>query len=113
MKLCIQHYRKVIKKKIILDDINLELRSGNIYGFYGRNGSGKTMLFRAISTLIYPTSGDILIDGKSLIHDDFDLRQIGVLIEDPGFYPYLTGYENLMLLYSINNKKMLIILILF
>lgn len=105
MKLCIQHYRKVIKKKIILDDINLELRSGNIYGFYGRNGSGKTMLFRAISTLIYPTSGDILIDGKSLIHDDFDLRQIGVLIEDPGFYPYLTGYENLMLLYSINNKK--------
>ena len=63
------------------------------------------MLFRAITTLIYPTSGDIIIDGKSLINDDYDLSQIGLLLEEPGFYPHLTGFENLSMLYEINNKK--------
>ena len=63
------------------------------------------MLFRAITTLIYPTSGDVLIDNTSLIHDDYDLSQIGLLLEEPGFYPYLNGYENLSLLYEINHKK--------
>lgn len=99
------NYTKIIKGNIILDDITLSCQSGKIYGFYGRNGSGKTMLFRAISSLIYPTTGDILIDKKSLINDDFDLSKIGILIEDPGFYPHLTGFDNLMLLYTINNKK--------
>lgn len=54
------------------------------------------MLFRAITTLIYPTSGDVLIDNKSVINDDFDLSKIGLLLEEPGFYPYLTGFENLV-----------------
>ncbi len=105
MKLEIKNYTKKIKGKIVLDNINLKLESGKVYGFYGRNGSGKTMLFRAISTLIFPTTGDVLIDRKSIINEDFDLRQIGILIEDPSFYPYLTGLENLSLLYTINNKK--------
>lgn len=105
MKLTVTNYTKVIKNKIILDCINLELESGVTYGFFGRNGSGKTMLFRAITTLIYPTKGDIQIDGKSIIHEDFDLSQIGILIEDPGFYPHLTGFENLEMLYTINHKK--------
>lgn len=105
MKLEIKNYTKKIKEKIILDHINLTLTSGNVYGFYGRNGSGKTMLFRAISTLIFPTRGDILVDEKSIIKEDFDLRQIGILIEEPSFYPYLNGLENLSLLYTINNKK--------
>lgn len=105
MKLEIINYNKVIKERPILKDINLQLTSGQIYGFYGRNGSGKTMLFRAISTLIFPDSGDITIDGVSIIKNDFDLRKIGILIEDPGFYSNLTGLENLNLLYTINNKK--------
>ena len=105
MNLKIVNYSKKIKDKIVLDNINLELKSGNVYGFFGRNGSGKTMLFRAITTLIYPTSGDITIDGKSLINDDYDLSQIGLLLEEPGFYPHLTGFENLSMLYEINNKK--------
>lgn len=105
MKIELINYNKRIGKKKILCDINLKLTNGNIYGFYGRNGSGKTMLFRAISTLIYPTSGDIKVDDISIIHEDFDLRNIGILLEDPGFYPYLTGLENLDLLYTINNKK--------
>ncbi len=105
MILEVKNYCKKIKNKVILEDINLHLESGNVYGFYGRNGSGKTMLFRAITTLIYPTSGDVLIDNTSLIHDDYDLSQIGLLLEEPGFYPYLNGYENLSLLYEINHKK--------
>ena len=57
MILEIENYSKTINKRIILDNINLTFRSGNVYGFYGRNGSGKTMLFRALTTLIYPTKG--------------------------------------------------------
>lgn len=105
MILEIKNYTKKIKNKVILDDINLKLQSENVYGFYGRNGSGKSMLFRAISTLIYPTSGDIMIDGKSIINHDYDLSQIGLLLEEPGFYPHLNGFENLSMLYEINNKK--------
>ena len=88
MNLKVKNYSKKIKDKLVLDDINLNLKSGNVYGFFGRNGSGKTMLFRAITTLIYPTSGDVIIDGKSIITDDYDLRKIGLLLEDPGFYPH-------------------------
>lgn len=105
MNLEIKNYTKIIKNKTILNNINLKLKSGKIYGFYGRNGSGKSMLFRAISTLIYPTSGDILIDNVSIINDDYDLSNIGLLLEEPGFYPYLNGFENLSMLYEINNKK--------
>ncbi len=105
MKLAVKNYTKKIKNKTILDDINLDLCSGNVYGFYGRNGSGKTMLFRAISTLIFPTEGDVLIDDKSIINNDYDLSNFGLLIETPNFYPYLSGFDNLDILYRINNKK--------
>lgn len=105
MKLTVKNYTKKIKDKVILDNINLELLSGNVYGFYGRNGSGKTMLFRAISTLIFPTIGDVLIDGKSIINNNYNLSNFGVLIEMPNFYPYLSGFDNLDMLYRINNKK--------
>lgn len=105
MKLEIKNYTKEIKNNVILNNINLELESGKIYGFYGRNGSGKTMLFRAVTTLIHTTSGDVLIDGQSIIENDFDLSQIGILIEDPGYYPHLSGLDNLTMLYTINNKR--------
>lgn len=105
MKLTVKNYTKVIKNKKILDDVNLTLFSGKIYGFYGRNGSGKTMLFRAISTLIYPTKGDVLIDDESIINNEYNLSNFGILIETPNFYPHLSGFENLDILYRINNKK--------
>ena len=105
MILEIENYSKTINKRIILDNINLTFRSGNVYGFYGRNGSGKTMLFRALTTLIYPTNGDVKVDGKSILKEEFDLSQIGILIENPGFYPHLTGFENLEMLYRFNNEK--------
>lgn len=105
MILEIKDYTKYIKNKLILDNVNLSLESGKVYGFFGRNGSGKTMLFRAITALIYPTKGDVLIDGVSVVNDNFDLSKIGLLLEEPNFFPHLTGLENLSLLYEINNKK--------
>lgn len=105
MKLQIKNYSKEIKGNIILNNINLTFESGKVYGFYGRNGSGKTMLFRALTTLIYPSEGDVLVDDCSIIGADFDLSQIGILIENPGFYPYLSGFDNLDTLYRINNKR--------
>ena len=105
MKIIVKDYTKIINDNVILDNVNLTFESGNIYGFYGKNGSGKSMFFRALTTLIYPTSGDILIDDVSLIKDNYDLRNFGVVIEDPGFYPSLSGFKNLELLYTINHKK--------
>lgn len=105
MKIIVKDYTKIINDNVILDNVNLTFESGNIYGFYGKNGSGKSMFFRALTTLIYPTSGDILIDDVSLIKDSYDLRNFGVVIEDPGFYPSLSGFKNLELLYTINHKK--------
>ncbi len=105
MDLLVKDYTKTINGRVILDNINLKLCSGKVYGFYGRNGSGKTMLFCAISTLILPTKGDILIDKTSIINTDYDLRNFGILIETPNFYSYLSGFDNLDMLYRINHKK--------
>lgn len=66
MKIEIEHVSKKIKDALVLDDVCMTLESGNIYGFQGVNGSGKTMLMRAVSGLMYPTSGTIRIDGKVL-----------------------------------------------
>lgn len=104
MKLEVKNYTKVIKGFTILDNINLSLTNGNIYGFSGRNGSGKTMLFRAITGLILPTEGDVLLNNKSIVYDTVDLRVFGTLIDHPDFYPDLTGFDNLMLLYQINHR---------
>lgn len=103
MGISIINYTKKIAHQLILDHVNLELETGKIYGFQGRNGSGKTMLFRAICRLIEPTSGEVSIDGQSVTKGQYDMRNIGVLIEHPGFFPYLSGYENLKLLADINH----------
>ena len=64
MKLTVVNLCKKIKDRVILDNINLNLESGNVYGFVGRNGSGKTMLFRAVSGLINIDSGKVMLDEK-------------------------------------------------
>lgn len=66
-KIRISSLHKKMKKKTLLHDINYEFNGGKIYGLYGRNGSGKTMLLRAIAGLIMPSSGEIAIDEKSFI----------------------------------------------
>lgn len=94
---------KEIKGAVILDEINYEFHPGVIYGIHGRNGSGKTMLLRAIAGLIRPTRGEIKI-GEKILHQDMDFPEsIGVLIETPNFWKNYTGVKVLKTLASIKN----------
>lgn len=98
MKLIANSIHKNIKGKVILDNISLEMETGNIYGFWGRNGSGKTMLFRALSGLMRIDSGGIYWNEKEL-HKDFTvLPSLGIVLEHAGLYPNMTGMENLLYL---------------
>jgi ABC-2 type transport system ATP-binding protein len=100
----IKNMTKILKKKTILSDINLSLESGLVYGFYGRNGSGKSMLFRAIAGLIRPSKGTVSVFDKVLGKDTSFPESMGLVIESVGFWPYYTGFENLKVLASIKNK---------
>ncbi|TCW42302.1 ABC-2 type transport system ATP-binding protein [Thermohydrogenium kirishiense] len=99
----VSNLSKNIGQNEILKNINLNLEKGTIYGFFGRNGSGKTMLFRALCGLIKPTSGTITINNKVLHRDISFPESIGVIIESPGFWDHYTGFENLKVLSSIKN----------
>ncbi len=102
MKIVVDGLSKTIKNKTVLRDISISFRSGEIYGIIGKNGSGKTMLLRALSGLIIPTKGQIYIDNK-VLHRDIEFPpNVGVLIEKPSFLEYLTGFDNLKLLADIN-----------
>lgn len=100
----IQNLTKEIKGSIVLNDINLRLEQGKIYGIRGKNGSGKTMLMRAISGLILPTQGTIDINGELLGKQISFPRSIGILIENPSFLPDYTGFRNLKTLAEIQGK---------
>lgn len=104
MEIKIEHYTKVIKGATILDDVNLTLHSGVCYGLQGKNGSGKTMLMRAICGLIHPTKGWVEIDGKRIGKDISFPESVGVLIENPAFLPHYTGLKNLQLLAAIQGR---------
>ena len=95
---------KVIKKAKVLDNVNLELTSGKVYGLKGKNGSGKTMLMRVICGLISATEGTVEIDGKILGKDMTFPDSVGVLIENPAFIGNYTGFKNLKVLASIQNR---------
>ncbi len=104
MQIKINNLTKKIHGTTVLDNISLEFNSNKIYGLSGKNGSGKTMLMRAISGLIRPTDGEIII-GDGILGKDFSFPpSIGVLIENPSFIPKHTGFKNLKLLASIQNK---------
>lgn len=104
MKLSAKHISKKIKGKQILNDISVEFTSGKIYGIIGRNGSGKTMLFRALSGLMKIDSGEIFLDDKKLHRDMEILPELGIMIENAGLYPERSGFDNLKLLTGINKK---------
>ena len=104
MHVRMNHYTKVIKNIVILDDVSLSLERGHIYGLYGKNGSGKTMLLRAISGLIHPTRGEVIIDEK-VLHKDMDFPEnTGIIIENLSLYPQYSAYQNLYLLSKIQKK---------
>lgn len=100
----IKNYTKVIRGATVLKNINLTLESGKIYGLWGKNGSGKTMLMRAICGLILPTEGYVSIDGERLGGKNSFPKSVGALIENPAFLDSKTGFENLLLLAKIKGE---------
>lgn len=99
----ITNLTKDIKGIKILNNINLNLEIGKAYGIIGRNGSGKSMLFKAICGLINATSGNIKVFNKPIKDGSFP-DDTGIIIEHPGFLPQYSAFKNLKILASINNK---------
>ena len=93
-----------IGKETLLKDINVTFEQGKIYGIIGRNGSGKTLLFKCICGYIKPTTGHVFVNGKE-IHKDIDFPDnTGMIIETPGFIANDSGYMNLKHLADIRKR---------
>ena len=89
-----------------VNQLSFSVEAGEIYGFLGQNGAGKSTTIRMLLTLITPTSGNIHILSKSLEHNRAEiLRQVGAIIEKPDLYKYLTAYENLKILSQLSGIK--------
>ena len=106
MKIEIRNVTKVIKKTKVIDNVDITFEGGKIYGLSGKNGCGKTMLMRLISGLIYPTEGEVVIDGKILGRDCSFPKSIGLLIENPAFLEEYTAYENLRMLNGVGGNRL-------
>lgn len=91
-------------KHEILKNINIQFEKGKIHGIVGRNGSGKSMLFKCICGFIKLTEGEIFVDGKKIGEDVDFPEETGILIEAPGFMPYYSGYKNLKILANLSRK---------
>ena len=94
---------KKFKKRTVLRDINLSLEFGNIYGFIGANGSGKSVFFKTICGFLKPDKGTITINGKTIGKEIDFLPSLGVVIEKPGFIENYNQFDNLKYLAQINN----------
>lgn len=100
----IENLNLVLNKQTILENINIRFEEGKIYGIVGKNGSGKSMLFKCICGLVYPTSGKIFV-GKKEIGKDVDFPEnTGMLIEMPGIMLHYSAFKNLHILASLNNR---------
>ena len=95
---------KVVKKHEILKKINLEVKENEIIGIVGRNGSGKSMLFKIICGLVISTSGTLEVFGEDISKNGSFPKDLGALIEYPGFLPQFSGYKNLKLLSDLQKK---------
>lgn len=104
MNITLKNVSKEIQHVKIIEDANLLLEGGTIYGLYGCNGSGKTMLMRLICGLIKPTGGKVLADEKEVGKDLDFVPNTGLLIENPVFLNDYTGFENLKFLADLNGK---------
>jgi len=100
----LEQVSKRIKGDTVLDNISISMQRGKIYGIRGINGSGKTMLLRAICGLIHTTQGTVKIDGQVIGKDCDFPKSVGALIENPGFIETYSGYQNLKSLADIKGE---------
>lgn len=94
---------KKFKQRTVLRDINLSLKFGNIYGFIGANGSGKSVFFKTICGFLKPDKGTVTVNGKTIGKEIDFLPSLGVVIEKPGFIENYNQFDNLKYLAQINN----------
>lgn len=102
-RICVENLTKKFGDVTVLDGITLSLKKGKIYGFIGRNGSGKTVLFKHIIGYLKPTGGRVVVDGKEIGKDQDFADHVGMIIENPGFLGRYTGYQNLKYLVDIRH----------
>ena len=100
----ISHVSKSFQTYRALDDVSLDIEKGKIYGIIGRNGSGKTVLFKWICGFLKTDSGEIKVDGKIIGKEIEAPQNAGIIIENPGFLSAYSGYQNLKFLADINKK---------
>lgn len=100
----IENLSKKLNGVSVLENVSVRFEQGKVYGLKGPNGSGKTMLMRAVCGLIIPSKGHVDINGKILGKNISFPESIGILIENPGFISNYSGYKNLEILASIRNK---------
>ena len=106
METCIevQNVVKRFRDQVVLKNVSISFEKGKIHGIVGRNGSGKTVLFKCICGLMHPEGGVILVNGKRVGRDVDMPEDIGAIIEAPGFLPNYSGYKNLRFLANIRRK---------
>ncbi|VJB83979.1 ABC transporter ATP-binding protein [Streptococcus pneumoniae] len=90
-----------LKKTCVFQNLNFSCKQGEIIGITGANGSGKSVLFKLIAGLYSPSYGEVLINGENIVPERKIPANLGVLIEEPGFINYYSGFKNLQYLASI------------
>ena len=98
MKQEILRTENVVKKyqnNIVLDNVNIKINKGDIYGLVGRNGAGKSTLMNVISSLTVKDAGNVYLFGKEISQSRDSKNRMGCMIESPAFYPNLSAYDNL------------------
>ena len=96
MKIDIKNINKSFKGNLVLNNVNMHFETSNIYGFSGRNGSGKSVLLKVLTGLYEADSGIISINDKIINFQKEFVENLGSLIEGPKFFSNLTGFENLI-----------------
>lgn len=104
MKIDIKNINKSFKGNLVLNNVNMHFETSNIYGFSGRNGSGKSVLLKVLTGLYEADSGIISINDKIINYQEEFIENLGSLIEGPKFFSNLTGFENLKFLANIKGK---------
>ena len=100
----VKNVYKSFKNIEVLHDVSLQADKGSICGIIGRNGSGKTVLFKCICGFLQTDRGEIQIEGKAVGRDKSTLSNLGIIIESPGFLRHYSGYKNLGFLMGLNGK---------
>ncbi len=104
MQIKFNGYTKILGSNRVIDNVSLSMESGKVYGLKGQNGSGKTMLMRAVCGLILPNQGNVTIDDRIIGKEISFPESVGLLLENPAFINGYSGFKNLKMIASISKK---------